>query len=190
MGRPGFEPGTYGLKIHSGVSPLCPCSPLSANDCQRIDVQSLRRQKAEICIGEISESDSKSDSGLIDCCHMAKRTPGVTILKANPARRIGYRIRYVDPDSGKTVAKTIPADVARTVDTRRKWAEEQSVKLKARSKALDEGAARMTQATVCQGVQHYYKHATISESTKDAYESGSDKFVTWCEENGARNCRT
>jgi hypothetical protein len=54
---------------------------------------------------------------------MAKnRHPGVVLVRPDPARRIGWRGRYRDPDSGCTVKETLPERTARTVEGRDAWA--------------------------------------------------------------------
>lgn len=60
---------------------------------------------------------------------MNRRHPGVTLLKPDAVKRIGWRARWKDPSTGKYVKKTIPPSRATTVELRVAWAIEKSVAL-------------------------------------------------------------
>ncbi|MGB5810797.1 MAG: hypothetical protein WBG86_09720, partial [Polyangiales bacterium] len=60
-----------------------------------------------------------------------RRHPGVVLMKPEPERRIGWRARFADPDTGKQRKVSLPRRL-RTKDAREAWAVRKSRELERR----------------------------------------------------------
>jgi len=90
-------------------------------------------------------------------------------------------VRYVDPDSGRTVWKTIPEKRRRTRDDRDEYAIELSQGNEERRRELAAGAAPLTGLTIEATVDRYFKdRPELDEKTRTAYRFATDKLVAWC----------
>ena len=118
-----------------------------------------------------------------------KRHPGVTIIKPDKTGRTGWRVRYVDADSGKTRKSKIPDAYIRTREDREAYAVRKSEQLADRRRELDAGAPRATGETLRAAIDRYYKaHSTDRASTTATKRLSTDKLITWCEANGCPSC--
>ncbi len=53
---------------------------------------------------------------------LPSRHPGVVLLKPEPVRRVGWRVRYKDPNSGKIVKVTVPNEHSSSHEAREAFA--------------------------------------------------------------------
>ena len=121
---------------------------------------------------------------------MAKRKhPGVVLL---PPETNGsgawWRVRYVDPDSGKRVRVTLD----RTLRTKA-MREDHAVKLSERNgkrrRELEDGAVRATGTTLEEAERRFYASlAKKRPATIATYGEGTRRFRQWAEANGVRTC--
>lgn len=107
--------------------------------------------------------------------------PGVTILKPEPARRIGWRIRYTDPDTGKVKKPPIPPEHTSTLEQRERYAADKSHELTQRRADLVSGAVPATGEDLAKTVAHYLAdHAHLDERTRQVNGGAGRKFVAYC----------
>jgi integrase len=115
------------------------------------------------------------------------RHPGVTLIKPNPERRIGWRARYEDPDSGKTTWETLEP-VLSTTEAREEWAVRKSKALGRRRLELEGGAVRATGTALSAAVDRYFKdHPQLRAKTLEAYKAAGLKLTTWAAWHGIRS---
>ncbi len=108
-----------------------------------------------------------------------RRHPGVVLLKPDPARRIGWRARFTDPDSGKVTKETLDASLS-TSELREDWAVDKSQALAKRGLELAGGAPKATGSTLKDAIDRYYAdHTRLSASTIGLYKTATDKFIEW-----------
>ena len=108
------------------------------------------------------------------------RHPGVVLLKANPGKRLGWRARYTDPDSGKPVYRTIPAEHAGTLEARQRWAVAKSNELADRRKELERGAPRATGTGLAEVLERYFPaHVHWADRTLAEYRRARDRILKW-----------
>jgi len=135
---------------------------------------------------------------------MAKKRkhPGVTLLKPVPAREridkdtgkvkrsgaMWWRVRYVDPDSGRTVRKTLDRTLTTKAD-REDYAVKLSERLGARRIELEGGAVRATGTPLRAAEKRFYASLVKKrERTRETYREGTDRFLRWAEENRVQTC--
>jgi len=126
---------------------------------------------------------------------MAKRKgrkhPGVTVIKPNPKTQAGWRMRWEDPDSHKTVTKTFDHDLQgpRADGQRHEEAYKKSVKLARRRRELEEGrATKRTNRGVKETLDLYFaEHPDLRGRTLKEYRKVTDQLVAWCDANGIKN---
>lgn len=105
--------------------------------------------------------------------------PGVTLVRPNPARRIGWRARFVDPDTGRTVWKALDPSLT-TEEARAAWAVRKSKALAQRRLELEGGAPRATGTALGAALDRYYRdHPALAETTRAIYKRATDKLATW-----------
>lgn len=115
------------------------------------------------------------------------RHPGVTLLKPDPARRIGHRARYVDPDSGRTVKESLDPAL-RTLELREEWAVRKSMALAKRRLELEGGAHRATGTALEDAIKTYYDdHPQLRDKTLEAYKGATKKFLAWATKVGLKS---
>lgn len=120
--------------------------------------------------------------------------PGVTLLKPEPARGIGWRARVVEVDtcvmkdgeialsSGKYKKVALPSDLT-TAEQREAWAVDKAKELAKRIAELQAGRPRATGQSFEDVIKRYYAdHPKLRGKTKLAYEGATDKLVTWANE--------
>jgi integrase len=116
-----------------------------------------------------------------------RRHPGVVLLKPDPKRRIGWRARYVDPDSGRTIKESLDPAL-RSAELREDWAIRKSKALARRRLELEGGAPRTTGTELGDAVKRYFEdHPILRERTREIYRRASDKFVAWCTRHGIKS---
>jgi integrase len=105
--------------------------------------------------------------------------PGVVLLKPDPERRIGHRVRYKNPDTGKVVKETLPEELT-TVEQREQWAVVKSKELAARRLALEGGAVRATGIALKDAIERYFSaHPHLGARTIADTRSATNKLLTW-----------
>lgn len=110
--------------------------------------------------------------------------PGVVFIKPDPARRIGWRARYRDPDSGKFTKETLDAALT-TVEQREQWAVWKSRENTKRRLELEGGAVRKTGTKLSEAIDRYYKaHPQLSKRSVKDYKIASDKLTAWADDFG------
>jgi integrase len=111
----------------------------------------------------------------------------VVLLKPDPARRIGWRARYVDPDSGRTTKETLDAGL-RTAELRDDWAVRKAKALTVRRLELDRGAPRATGTSLGDALDRYFKdHERLRKGTLGIYRRAADKLASWGAKAGVRS---
>jgi integrase len=116
-----------------------------------------------------------------------KRHPGVVLIKPDVVRRIGWRARYVDPDSGKTVKVSLDPSL-RTAELRTDWAAKKSKAIERRRRELEDGAPRATGTGLEQAIDRYFAdHPHLRERTKKSYRAAADKLLAWANVEGIRS---
>lgn len=112
------------------------------------------------------------------------RHPGVVLLKPDPERRIGWRARYVDPDSGKTTKETLDASLT-TDELRAEWAVKKSKALARRRLELEGGAHRETGTAFGDALDRYFDdHPQLSAETLVLYRGAVGKLTAWASKHG------
>ena len=114
--------------------------------------------------------------------------PGVVLVKPDPRRKAApWRLRYVDPDTHKTVWETLDPATHRTKEHREEAAKNKSAALAARRRALAQGAVRKTGSPLKETLGRFYKaHPDLREKTLEVYREATDKLVSWAADNGVR----
>lgn len=108
-----------------------------------------------------------------------RKHPGVVLIRPEPALRIGWRARYVDPDSGKTVKESLPRELT-TVEGRESWAVNKAQKLAKRRTELALGARRETGTTLADAVERYFAaHKHLRPNTLSGYRAATDRLLVW-----------
>ncbi len=111
----------------------------------------------------------------------------MVLIKPDPARRIGWRARYVDPDTGRTVKETLDAVVLTTTEAREDWAVRKSKALAQRRLELEGGATRATGTQLADAIGTYFRdHPQLRESTRALYRTAADRLLEWASRNGIR----
>jgi len=113
-----------------------------------------------------------------------KRHPGVTLIKPDRERSIGWRARFTDPDTGKTKWQTLDRALT-TREQREDWAVRKSRRLDQRRLDLEGGATRATGTPLADAIERYYSaHPQLRPATRKAYRDATDKLLRWAK--GAR----
>ncbi len=117
----------------------------------------------------------------------ARRHPGVVLLKPDPVRRIGWRARYKDPDSGTTVKETLP-HLLSTREAREDWATRKSRALEKRKLELSEGAPRATSTALRAATDRFFEaHARLRDKTLRDYRAAVEKLLRWAPRAGVQS---
>jgi integrase len=108
----------------------------------------------------------------------------VVLIGPDPAKRMGWRARYVDPDSGRSVRVTLEGAALqhpRADKPRRKWAVKKSMELLVRRAQLDGGASAIERNALTDAIDGYYKAAEneLRETTIELYRSATKVFLEW-----------
>ncbi|HEX3850925.1 MAG TPA: tyrosine-type recombinase/integrase [Polyangiaceae bacterium] len=105
--------------------------------------------------------------------------PGVVLLKPDPARRIGWRARFVNPDTGEVEKPSLDRALT-TVELREEWAVRKSKALDKRRLELEGGAHRATGTALSDATDRYFKdHPQLRPKTLDVYKAAAGKLNTW-----------
>jgi len=116
----------------------------------------------------------------------ARKHPGVVLLPADPKARTWHRARYVDPDSGKTIRKTLDRAL-RTRAQREDYACRLSDKLARRRLELESGKPRTTGTVFADAIARYYKaHPNLRPKAVTTYKAGTDKLVGFARQHRIR----
>jgi integrase len=109
------------------------------------------------------------------------RHRGVVLLKPEPAKRMGWRARYRDADTGKLVKVSLPLESATTEETRAAWAVRKSKELVVRKAQLDGGASPISRNALTDAVDGYYKAAEneLRPTTVKLYKAATALFLQW-----------
>ncbi len=105
--------------------------------------------------------------------------PGIVLLKPS-GRRVSWRARYEDPDSGKLTFESLDPTALRTTEARRDWAIRRAKSLSQRRLELEGGAAKKTGTLLGDGIQSYFDaHKSLRERTIQDYKSCTAEFAGW-----------
>jgi integrase len=116
------------------------------------------------------------------------RHKGVVLIKPDLERRIGWRARYKDPDSGKFVKLTLDPALT-TLEQREAWATAKARELARRRLELQDGAARATGTALTVGIEKFFEaNARLRPGTLENYRSVANKLAAWAEPRGIRTC--
>lgn len=116
------------------------------------------------------------------------RHRGVVLIKPDLERRIGWRARYKDPDSGKLVKLTLDPALT-TLEQREAWATAKARELARRRVELDEGAPRATGTALTVGIEKFFEaNARLRPGTLENYRSVANKLAAWADRKGIRTC--
>jgi integrase len=97
--------------------------------------------------------------------------------KARPD--VGWRVRYVDPDTGRTVKRKLDPAL-KTREQREAYACKLADKLGRRRVALETGAVRATGTPIADAVERFYRaKPKLGERTVRDYRAATDKFLDW-----------
>jgi len=111
----------------------------------------------------------------------SRKHPGVTLIKPDAKARTGWRVRFEDPDSGKTKRVTLDPGL-RTREQREDWCTRKSKILARRRLALDEGATPATGLLISEAVERYFDgHPHLRPATLRLYRRVGDKFLRWAQ---------
>jgi integrase len=116
-----------------------------------------------------------------------RRHPGVVLIRPDEKRRIGWRARYRDPDSGQ-LTKVSLSLLLRTTELREDWAAKKSKELAKRRLQLEEGAARATGTGLEAAIGKYYEaHKNLRPKTLTGYKAATDKLLAHAERTNVRS---
>lgn len=116
----------------------------------------------------------------------ARKHPGVVLLPADPKARTWWRVRYVDPDTRKTLRKTLDRAL-RTRADREDYACRLSDQLARRRLELESGAPKATGTPFADAIQRYYDaHPNLRPKAVATYKAGTDKLLRFAEEHRVR----
>ncbi len=112
-----------------------------------------------------------------------KKSPGVSLIKPQKDSRKGWRIGYVDPDTGKSVRRAIPDHHARSTDLREDYCLRKSEEIAARKRELDKGGTRKSATPIADAVDRWLD-TYPDPRTQETYRRGSSLFVEWSRDRG------
>ncbi len=127
--------------------------------------------------------DSPLDWGTMAASKSKKRSPhpGLVLLKPS-GRRVSWRARFEDPDTGKLVFESLDPMALRTAEARRDWGIRKAKALAKRRLELSGGAARKTGTPVADGLALFFEaKGGLRERTLAGYQKASNQFQEWCE---------
>lgn len=105
--------------------------------------------------------------------------PGVVLLKPDAGKRMGWRARFTDADSGKTVWETLDAGLT-TAELREDWAVRKWKSLARRRLELEGGAPRETGTGLGSALDRYFKdHPHLGDRTRRLYRGVADRLAGW-----------
>jgi integrase len=111
----------------------------------------------------------------------------VVLLKPDAERRIGWRGRYVDPDSGRTVKETLDGALT-TAELREDWAIRKAKALALRRLELEGGAPAKTGTGFDAALDRYFSdHEHLRPRTLGTYRSAVAKLRTWARRTSLRS---
>ncbi len=105
--------------------------------------------------------------------------PGVVLIPPDPKRRIGWRARFTDPDTGEVTKPSLDAALT-TSELREEWAVRKSRALDKRRLELEGGAHRATGTPLSDALDQYFKdHPQLRAKTLEVYRAAADKLNAW-----------
>jgi integrase len=111
-----------------------------------------------------------------------RRHRGVVLLPPDEKARIGWRVRYVDPDTGRRVRKTLDPAL-RTKADREDYCAKLSERLARRRLELESGAPKATGTPFADAIERYYAaHPNLRPRAVTTYKAGTDKLVGFAAE--------
>jgi len=112
---------------------------------------------------------------------MAKKRkhPGVVLLAPDERARQWWRARFTDPDSGRTVRRTLDRTLT-TKAAREDYCVKLSERLGRRQRELEDGAVRATGMTLQAAIERYFTgHPRLRPMTLKVYRDASGKLIAW-----------
>ena len=118
-----------------------------------------------------------------------RKHPGVVLIKPDPRRAAApWRLRFEDPDSGKTKWETLDPATFRRKEQREKFAVKKSEDLAKRRRALALGAPRATGRPLHEAIERFYSaRPELRQQTLDVYREATGKLTTWAAEHGVES---
>jgi integrase len=99
---------------------------------------------------------------------------------------MGWRVRYVDPDTGRTVKRALDRTLTTKAD-REGYAARLSERLGRRRLDLESGASKATGTPFAGAIQRYYNaHPNLRPKAVTAYKAGTDKLLRFAKEHRIR----
>lgn len=104
------------------------------------------------------------------------------MLRPEPERRIGWRVRFADPDTDKV--RKVSLDPALTTRERREdWCIRKSKALAERRLDLEGGAVRATGASIASVIERYFDgHSEHRPKTVEVYRRATGKLIDWAKD--------
>lgn len=116
-----------------------------------------------------------------------RKHPGVVLIKPDEKKRMGWRARYVNPDSEKSVHEALDRALT-TLEQREKWAVNKSKELAKRRLELALGAGRETGTKLGAALNRYFEeNIKLRPRTKEIYRNAADKLEDWCKDNRVKS---
>jgi integrase len=110
------------------------------------------------------------------------------MIKPDETRRIGWRARFRDPDSGKLTKVSLDASLT-TNEARQEWAVRKSRAIAKRRVELESGAVRATGTKLSDALTKFFKaNARLRAGTIDNYQRVADKFEAWATRERILSC--
>lgn len=106
------------------------------------------------------------------------RTAHHRVSIAKPQGTHGWRVRYLDPGTGRVRAETIPHELSRTAASRREYASDVSQRLAREFDRLAAGGRRTSGLTLAEAMEGYFEaHASLRARTTIIYRTAAAKLV-------------
>lgn len=123
-----------------------------------------------------------------------RKHPGVTIEKPDPKRRVGWRARYIDPDSDRMVKVSLDGSPLRgglgltNAEQRNDWAVRKSEELTRRRIELRHGASPLVSSSLVEAINGFFAGAEhrLGVRTLELYRAASKLFLAWAERDGVQ----
>ena len=115
---------------------------------------------------------------------------GVAIVKRKlPSGKTSWRAKWIDPDTGKTVWRTLNGRLKLTSsEAREAWAIQRAKTLAARRAQLEAGAPKKTHTPFSDALKDYWRRREeeLRPATVTTYQKGLDLFEAWAERSGVK----
>lgn len=146
---------------------------------------SVEDSSCRMLVATIGSHNEESPIGLgpMAASKSKKRSPHTGIVLIKPSgRRVSWRARYEDPDTGKLMFESLDPLALRTAEARRDWGIRKAKALAKRRLELADGAARKTGTPVAEGLAAFFEGKRgLRDRTLAGYRKAASQFLEWCE---------